>query len=568
MQKLLASLSIRQRIAIVTAAVLVGIGLYALVHWRREADFRPLFTQMAPEDASAVVQKLKEGGVPYRLAENGGSVLVPSDRVAEWRLDIAAAGLPKSGRIGFELFDKTNFGATEFTEHINYSRALEGELERSVMSLAEVEQARVHLTFAKDSVFLEARQPAKASVVLKLRPGARMEAQNVLAVCNLVASAVEGLAPEAVSVLDTRGNLLNRPKRPLNPDMPEPADGLIEYRQKIEADLLAKVNATLDPLVGANKFHASAAVECDFNTGEQSEENFDPSHSVMATSEKTEDVTATAAAGGVPGTPSNLPRPVSRPSSEPGGTTRRTESVSYQTSRTTRHIRLAQGSVKRVSVSVLLDQDVHWEGQGAAAHRVLVPPSPERLKSIRELLVAATGLQTDRGDQIVVETLPFESTLNVEPPAPPPPPGRVTPVPGLPAWLSKLPIDQKLLLPVAGAAVLLVLVLIAVPVLLLRKRKKGRKAAVPTALPQRKSEPKQLPETPAGPDVSEQMQAKIAERESQQRLLEAEALNALKLPPVTTKKTEVLSKHLKESIKKDPDVASQVLLGWLREGEP
>src|SRR5262252_9935010 len=141
MGKLLASLGLRQRITIAAAVTLAGFGLFALLRWKREA------------------------------------------------------GLPKSGRIGFELFDKTNFGATEFTERINYRRALEGELERSVMSLAEVEQARVHLTFPKDSVFLEARQPAKASVMVKLRPGARLEPPNVLAISHLVASAVEGLAP-------------------------------------------------------------------------------------------------------------------------------------------------------------------------------------------------------------------------------------------------------------------------------------------------------------------------------------------------------------------------------------
>ena len=213
MGKILASLGLRQRITIVAVTLLAGCGLFALLHWKREGDFRPLFTEMAAEDAGAIVQKLKEAGVPYRLSETGGSVLVPSDRIAEWRLGMAAAGLPKSGRIGFELFDKTNFGATEFTEHINYRRALEGELERSVMSLAEVEQARVHLTFPKDSVFIEARQPAKGSVMVKLRPGARLEPPNVLAICHLVASAVEGLGPEGVSVLDMRGNLLSRPRR-------------------------------------------------------------------------------------------------------------------------------------------------------------------------------------------------------------------------------------------------------------------------------------------------------------------------------------------------------------------
>src|SRR6476661_4744330 len=181
MGKLLANLGIRQRITIGLVVLLAGAGLYALVHWKREADFKPLFRDMAAEDAGAVVQKLKEAGVPYRLSETGGTVMVPSDRIADWRLGMAAAGLPKSGRIGFELFDKTNFGATEFVEHINYRRALEGELERTVMSLAEVEQARVHVTFPKESVYLESRQPAKASVVVHLKPGATLLPQNVVA---------------------------------------------------------------------------------------------------------------------------------------------------------------------------------------------------------------------------------------------------------------------------------------------------------------------------------------------------------------------------------------------------
>src|SRR5437870_2834644 len=226
-KKLLADLSIMQRVTIVAAALVVGAGIFAFVQWKRESDFRPLYTALASEDAGAVVQKLREGGVDFRLSESGSTVLVPSAKLAEMRLEMAAAGLPKSGRIGFELFDKTNFGATEFTEQINFRRALEGELERSVMALAEVEQARVHLAFAKSSVFLEARQPAKASVMVKIRLGAHLEPPNVVAICHLVASAVEGLAPEGVSVLDMRGNLLSRPRRAAALDVPEPSDALL-----------------------------------------------------------------------------------------------------------------------------------------------------------------------------------------------------------------------------------------------------------------------------------------------------------------------------------------------------
>src|SRR5579884_1450132 len=147
MKKLLQHLSLRQRITIGCVILLAAAGVYAVVRQQREADFKPLFTGVAPEEAATVVQKLKESGVEYRLPETGGAILAPSARIPELRLTMAAAGLPKTGRMGFELFDKTNLGATEFTEHINYRRALEGELERSVMSLEAVEQARVHLTF-------------------------------------------------------------------------------------------------------------------------------------------------------------------------------------------------------------------------------------------------------------------------------------------------------------------------------------------------------------------------------------------------------------------------------------
>src|SRR5215471_707464 len=248
MKKLLANLSLRQQITMGLVVVAAGAALYSLVQWKKEADFKPLFTGVAPEDGAGIVQKLKESGVEYRLPEGGGSVLVPSSRLADLRLSMAAAGLPKTGRIGFELFDKMNLGTTEFAEHVNYRRALEGELERTIMTLAEIEQARVHLTFPKESVFLESQQPAKASVLVRIKPGARLTLPNVAAINNLVASAVEGLSPDAVSVLDINGNLLSRPKAIGSLDGPEASAAALEYRRQIEADLTVKINSTLVPI--------------------------------------------------------------------------------------------------------------------------------------------------------------------------------------------------------------------------------------------------------------------------------------------------------------------------------
>src|ERR1039457_3395401 len=395
MKRLLNTLTWKQSLSILIAAGAVVAALVAFSHWHEERDFRPLYSALSAEDAAAILAKVRENGSEFRLSDNGTVVLVPSAKVAELRLQLAASGIPKSGRIGFELFDKTNFGASDFAEQINYHRALEGELERSVMALAEVEQARIHITFPKDSVFLESRQPAKASVLVKLRPGARLSPQNVSAICQLTASAVEGLQADGVSVVDMRGNLLSRPRKPASPGDAEPSDAILEYRQQIERDLLTKINTTLEPLLGAYKFRAGVSVECDFTSGEQSEETFDPAKSVMVTSQRTEDMTGVNQASGVPGTASTLPRPTSRPGSASGGVTRRTESVAYQSSRTIRHVKLPQGNLKHMSVSVLVDHAVRWEGSGPKAKRIVEPPTPEKLKVIKDLVAGIVGLKTD-----------------------------------------------------------------------------------------------------------------------------------------------------------------------------
>ncbi len=552
LKKLLADLSLMQRVTIVAAALVVGAGIFAFVQWKRESDFRPLYTTLASEDAGAVVQKLKEGGVDFRLTEGGSTVLVPSAKVAEMRLDMAAAGLPKSGRIGFELFDKTNFGATEFVEHINYRRALEGELERTVMSLAEVEQARVHVTFPKESVYLESRQPAKASVVVHLRPGATLLPQNVVAIEHLVASAVEGLTPEAVSVLDVRGNLLSRVRAAAAPDGGESSDRLLEIRQGIERDLVAKINSTLDPLLGENKFRAGASVDCDFSSGEQSEELYDPNRSVVVTSQKSED-TSTPGSGtaGVPGTASNLPRPAPRPTTALAGTSRKTESVAYQSSRVVRRTKMPEGTVKRMSLSVLVDQAVHWEGQGAKMRRVIEQPSAEKLKTIRDLVAAATGFSTTRGDQLIVESLPFESTLNLEPPSAaspaPKPSGTVIP---LPPWLARA--LENRYITIGGAAVsLLVVVLRRVFAKMLGRKGKAQVSAPPT-----------LPSGIGGveAELEAQHRAQLAEQTSLQAQLDAAALRE------ATKKSAVLVKRLRENITKDATLSTHIVRSWLNEG--
>lgn len=565
--KLWTSLSWRQRASLALAALLAVAAIAALARWNRDRDLRPLFTNLAAEDAGAIVEKLKAASVLYKVSD-GGAILVPSARVAELRLEMASAGLPRTGRVGFELFDKANLGATEFAEHVNYRRAIEGELERSVMSLAEVERARVHVTFAKESIFLDNREPAKASVMVRLRPGARLSPQNVTAVQHLTASAVEGLAPEAVSVLDMAGNLLSRPRTLLDDDA-RVSSAMLDYRQSVEREFLAKIRSTLDPLLGADRYRAGVSVECDFTSGEQSEETFDPNKSVMVTSAKTEDLSGAAAPAGIPGAASNLPRPAPRPPASLGGVSRKTENTTYQTSRVVRHLKIPQGNVRRISVSVLVDQKVRWEGAGPRARRILEPPSPETLKVVRDVLAGAVGFQQERGDQILVETLPFEATLQVEPPA--------THAPGAggaagawqpPAWmkplLEKAPVHVWL-----GAAAALAIVLLMAAGLFLKRlfargaapaaRLAGGAAALDAAGPPARPLP-----SATDPDFEKQALAVVENNRAEQEKLERETLLSLQLPP-QTKKAEVLKKVIIDQTRKDPAAVAQLVRTWLTE---
>ncbi len=566
LRKLLASLSPRQRISIVLAALAVVAALYSLSHWNKERDFKPLYTGVAPEDAGQVIERLRAADIEYRLADGGASILVPSEQVAEMRLQLAASGLPHSGRLGFELFDGNNFGATDFAEQVNYHRALEGELERSVTALSEVEVARVHITLPKESIFVESRRPAKASVMVKLRPGTELSPQNVQAICYLVSSAVAGLEPKSVSVLDMRGNLLNRSRTGETLDASVPSDALLEYRHSIERDLLAKIHTTLEPLLGPDGFRAGVSVDCDFTSGEQSEEFFDPNQSVMASSQRTEDLSGTGlSTGGVPGTASTLPRSTTTTGRTGSGHTRRTENIAYQTSRTVRRVRLPQGDVKRVSVSLLVDHEVEWQGQGEEATRQVVPPSDEKLVAIRELVSAAIGLQPDRGDQLIVESLPFESTRNWQPLETPPSAPSGLPI-TLPSWLTDMLGERTLLVVGAGAGLAVLLAVIFLLFLLRRKGSRRKVQSVSTRkalpVPQGSAEGDSGEET-AG--VRTQMEERLAEQTALKARLEQEALRSLKLPSVKTKKAEVLTKHLSDEAQKDPVAMAQLVRTWLNE---
>ena len=539
-KKLLSSLSAQQLTAIVICAIAVVGGVMWFSHWQRESGLRPLYTSLAPEDATAMVQKLKESGVDYKVADNGTTLLVPEDKVPELRLEMAGLGLPQKGRIGFEIFDKTNFGVTDFAEHVNYRRAVEGELERTIMALAEVQQARVHVTLPKESVFLESREAAKASILVGLRPGASLSSQNVAAIANLVSSAVEGLTPEAISIVDMRGNLLNRPRRDGLAEGAQITEAALEYRQAIEHDLAVKINNTLEPLLGPDKFRTGVSAEVDMSSGEQSEESYDPTKSVMLTSQKTEDSSGvTHIAAGQPGTASNLPQPPPRPGGNTTGAVRRTENITYQSSRTVKHLKLPQGALKRLSIAVLVDHEVKWQGQGSQQKRIVTPPAPEKLKTIQAVVATLVGLNTQRGDQLTVETLPFDTTVNMEaPPAGGGPAQKIPPATGVDALLKNKPVLYGA---IAGVVLMIAVVVFAVS--------RGKKRAAEVEMGE------VLPPSPATSSMS--LPAGSA------------GMSAMpsNVPALMPSRTEALLAQIQESGRNNPELWANVLRGWLAEEE-
>lgn len=419
------------------------------------------------------------------------------------------------------------------------------------MAMSAVSQARVHITFPKDSVFNDDKQAAKASVMVKLKPGSRLSEQNATAITQLVSSAVEGLASESVSVMDMRGNLLIRSHKP--GDGSAASDDLLQYKDKLERQVQSKIDVVLDSLVGSAKYRTAVDVDCDLTSGEESDETFDPDKSVITNSQRNEEgAVGKDATAGVPGTQSNLPRPTPvRPVTPGGGLVRRTETLSYQTNRTVRRMRLPQGIVKRMSVSVIVDQNLRWQmvGKGSAAHaqRIIEPPSTERLKTISSVVSAAAGINTTRGDVLTVETQPFESTLTADPPA-----GMVPTKPALPAANKFSPV----VLGSIGGGVLLV----ALVGFFLMKRKKASAAA---KLREELEAAQRMAALAAGPAATDPTEPGAITSGTKHAISSTEDIIALNAAPIT--KTELLTRQVTEQVEKDPASLARIIRTWLNE---
>jgi len=415
-----------QKALLAGGAVATALMVTAFVHLLATPDYKPLYKDLDPSDAQALATQLDSQSIPHQISPDGKTVSVPADKLDAARMQTAAQGQPHSGRMGFELFDKMSWGQTEFDEKVAYQRALEGELERTIQTLSDVEQARVHLVLPTDSVFLDRQRGAKAAVILKLRHNS-LSKDAVVAISHLVSGAVDELRPEDVSIIDADS------ERSLGLGHEGPGND-----QDEEARLTERLINTLEPVVGTNAIRASVNVDYDMGSTDESDEKYDPAVSAVLSMQRTEDVAGSAAMpAGVPGTASNIPAPKpakptgtaaaqNKPVAEPqasaiqsGTQTSKTESAQYGVNKTVVHTITPAGRIQRITAALLVDDTVIKTVNKGKVTTTRQKRSQDELNRIQELAEAAIGFDAKRGDTISVQNLSFDSdTADADVPAP------------------------------------------------------------------------------------------------------------------------------------------------------
>jgi flagellar M-ring protein FliF len=407
------------RVTVVAAVIGTAALIGALVYFGSQPNYGVLFGDLKPTDAQNIVERLKTEGVPYTLTNGGTTVSVPQERVAELRVKMAGEGAISGGHVGFDLFDKTSFGATDFAQQVNYRRAIEGELAKTLEGMDEVESARVHITPKKESVFTEKEDSAKASVVVKVRQNKELSAERSNAIVSLVASSIEGLEPSGVSVMDTSGRLLvaageNRPRGLGDTGA---VQSQLETKRKFEGESAARLIALIEPIVGPNRVRAEVAADIDFSQIEQSEEKFDPKSQVIRSQQVAQEIRnnpaqqVNAPVGARSNNPATMPTPVPPATALAAATAdqRNTSTVNYEIDKTIKKTIGGGGRVNKMNVSVAVD---HKTVEGVEVAR-----TAEEIKQIQDLVAAAVGIDANRGDTVVVQTMAF-SKPKIEPAGP------------------------------------------------------------------------------------------------------------------------------------------------------
>ena len=411
LRRLWTSLSRGKKIAFVSIVALSVALIIFLVAWAGRIQYRPLYTNLSPEDASAILSYLKAQKIPYKLSASGTTILVAQEKVYETRLALASKGLPQGGGVGFEIFDQSKLGVTEFVQKINYVRALQGELARTINQLSEVSHCRVHISLPEKSLFVEQEKQAKASVVLKLKPGRRLNQNQVQGIAYLVASSVEGLSPENVTVIDEKGTILSQKTESTGSELMTTNNQ--ELQETIERRLEKKIQSILERIVGPGKVVARVSAKIDFTAAQQTQESFDP-NAVVRSEQHTEEKSSTLkTASGVPGVASNVPgQTLGAKKTAPAKNEfkKTSDTINYEISKVVTKKVLPPGEIKSLSVAVLLDGTYKMEkGKDGKAVRTYVPRTDEEMKKLENLVKNAIGFNSDRGDKVSVVNIPFET---------------------------------------------------------------------------------------------------------------------------------------------------------------
>lgn len=526
---------------IVAGAAAIAI-VVAMVLWAKQPDYRTLFSNLSDQDGGAIVTQLTQMNVPYRFADNGGALEVPADKVHELRLRLAQQGLPKGGAVGFELLDQEKFGISQFSEQVNYQRALEGELARTIETLGPLKSARVHLAMPKPTLFVREQKAPSASVTVNLQPGRALDEGQISAVVHLVSSAVAGLPPGNVTLVDQTGRLLtksNTGERDLN-------DAQLKYATDVENRIQSRIEAILGPIVGTTNVHAQVTAQIDFSDKEQTEEQYRPNgdaaQAVMRSRQVNENLQVGGPfPGGVPGALSNQPAPantapINAPAQNPQNgqqanqqqtaaaansgprTSSRNETTNYEVDRTIRHTKMNTGDVQRLSVAVVVNYKTLPDGKP-------LPLTAEQMKQIENLTREAMGYSETRGDTLNVVNSPFSAVDDNS--------GE------LPFWKTQSFIAQMM---DAGRWLLVVIV----AWLLWRK-------AVRPQLVRRAEEAKALKEqTMLRQETEEAVEVRLSKDEQLQQRRANQRMGA-----------EVMSQRIREMSDNDPRVVALVIRQWM-----
>ncbi len=406
LKKLYTDLTMRQKIISGAAAASVLLGFAAMFFFLNAPDYKTLYSDLEQRDASEVVQWLKKEGVSYRITKGGTTIKVPRDRLYDVRLALAGAGLPRASGVGFELFDKTNLGTTDFVQKVNYQRALQGELEKTISGFPQVKSVRVHIAMPRDSLFVSQKQAPTASVVLDLKRGEELSRIQTKAIVHLVACSVPRLHKEDVSVVDTSGNLLYEYKPDLKDPLKAQTSLRLAYQRRLEEYFKHKIQTMLDDALGEHKSVVRVSAVVDFDQVKTNEDRYDPDTTAVRSEQKSQERIEDQQAGGIPGVKGGL---ADKLQGNVGGgegspvTLKRKETTNYEISRVQKQILGSVGSLRRLSVAVMVDGKYRTE----KGKTVYESRSPEEIAGLEQIVKAAMGFSDDRGDEVSLVNVPF-----------------------------------------------------------------------------------------------------------------------------------------------------------------